>query len=81
MCMPLSTSVTLTLCLLGLFRDFAVQYFSKSKFSTTKSFRSTIRVSNSLAQNKAIVEPDLVPNCLQRLSADETIFTSRHMQS
>ena len=38
--------------------------FSKSTFSKN-SFRNTIRVSNSL-------DPDLGPNCLQRLSADDT---------
>ena len=38
-----------------------------------KSFRNTIRVSNSLDPNQArrFVGPDLKPNCLQRLSADD----------
>ena len=38
-------------------------------------FRNTIRVSNSLDPDQAqhFVGPDLGPNCLQRLSADETI--------
>ena len=39
-----------------------------------KSFRNTIRVSNSLDpdQVRCFVEPDLGPNCLQKLSADNT---------
>ena len=38
------------------------------------SFRNTIRVSNSLDPDQArrFVRPDLGPNCLQRLSADDT---------
>ena len=37
------------------------------------SFRNTIRVSNSLDPDQAghFVRPDLGPNCLQRLSADD----------
>ena len=47
--------------------------FSKSGFSKN-SFRNTIRVSNSLDPDQArhFVGPDLVPICLQRLSADNT---------
>ena len=39
-----------------------------------KSFKNTIRVSNSLdpAEARSFVGPDLGPNCLQRLSADNT---------
>ena len=39
----------------------------------TNSFRNTIRVSNSLDpdQDRHNVGPDLGPNCLQRLSADD----------
>ena len=46
--------------------------FSKSTVSK-KSFRNTIRDSNSLDPDKArrSVWTDLVPNCLQRLSADD----------
>ena len=42
-------------------------YFKK------KSFRNTIRVSNSLDPDQArrFVGHDLGPNCLQRLSADD----------
>ena len=38
------------------------------------SFRNTITVSNSLDPDQArhFVVPDLSPNCLQRLSADDT---------
>ena len=39
-------------------------FFSKSTF-LKNSLRNTIRVSNSL-------DPDDSPNCLQRLSADDT---------
>ena len=47
--------------------------FSKSSF-LKNSFRNTIRVSNSLDPDQArrFVGPDLDPNCLQRLSADDT---------
>ena len=46
--------------------------FFKINFSK-KSFRNTFRVSNSLEPDQAghSVGPDLVPNCLQRLSADD----------
>ena len=39
-----------------------------------KSFRNTIRVSNSLDPDHArrFVGPDLGPNCFQKLSADDT---------
>ena len=47
--------------------------FSKSSFSKT-SYRSTIKVSNSVDPDQArhFVGSDLGPNCLQRLSADGT---------
>ena len=40
-----------------------------------KSFKNTIRVSNSLDQDHVghFVEPDLGPNCLQKLSADTLV--------
>ena len=44
--------------------------FSKLAFSKN-SFRNTIRVSNGLDPDQDIVGPDLGPNCLQRLSADD----------
>ena len=65
----------LSLCLLGNFSCFFVVcwFFSKSIFSKN-SFTNTIRVSNSLDPDQARqnVGPDLDPNCLQRLSADDT---------
>ena len=46
-----------------------------SKFS----FKNTTRVSNGLDpdQDRHSVGPDLVPNCLQRLSADDKVATSK----
>ena len=54
-----------------------------------KSFRNTIRVSNSLNLDQAqhFAGPDLGPNCLQRLSADDIrrlvkivlLSTQKHM--
>ena len=50
----------------------SVDFFSKSTFSK-KSFRNTIKVSNSLDpdQARSFVRLDLGRNCLQRLSADD----------
>ena len=50
-------------------------FFFKIHFSKN-SFRYTIRVSNGLDpdQDQHFVGPDLGPNCLQRLSADNTSF-------
>ena len=50
----------------------SADFLSKSTFSKT-SFRNTIRVSNSLDPDQARqnVGPDLVPNCLKRLTADD----------
>ena len=60
-----------TLCLLGNFSsaDFIQNQFFREK----KSFRRT-SVSNSLDpdQVRRFVGPDLGPNCLQRLSVDDT---------
>ena len=49
---------------------FKINFFFKRK----KSFRNTIRMSNSLDHDQArqIVGPDLGPNCLPRISADDT---------
>ena len=67
--------IHLTLCLLGNFACFFVvcRFFSKSTF-LENSFKNTIRVSNSLESDQArqIVQPDLGPNCLHRLSADDS---------
>ena len=61
--------------MMGNFYDFlsSAKKFSKSTFSKN-SFRNTIRVSNSLDPDQArrSVGPDLVPNCMQKLSADDT---------
>ena len=48
--------------------------FSKSIFFSKNYFRNTIRVTNSLDSDLArhCFGPDLSPNCLQRLSADDT---------
>ena len=47
--------------------------FFKSNFFKKKSFRNTIRVSNSFDpdQDRRYVDPDLGWNCLQKLSADD----------
>ena len=52
----------------------SVGFFSKLPFSKN-SFWNTIRVSNGLDpdQSRHSVSPDLAPNYLQRLSADEKI--------
>ena len=66
---------TITLCLLRNFSCFftVCWFFSKSTFSKN-SFRNTIWVSNRLDQDQAwhYVRPDLDPNGLQKLSADDT---------
>ena len=61
----------LTPCLLGNFS--CCRLFSKLTFSKN-SFTNSIRVSNGLDpyQDRCSVGPDLVPNCLQRLPADDT---------
>ena len=48
-------------------------FFSKSTL-TKNSFRNPIRVSNSLDPDQArlFVGPDLGPNCLHKLSAEDT---------
>ena len=65
----------LTLCPLGVFPAFSssADFFSKSTFSKN-SFKNTIKVSNSLDPDQArhFVGPDLGPNCLQKLSEDES---------
>ena len=53
-------------------------FFSKSSFSKN-SFRNAIRVANSLDPDQArhLVGPDLGPNCLQKLSAEEDTSRQR----
>ena len=51
-------------------------FFFQNQLFLKNSFRNTIRVSNSLDPDQArhYVGPDLDPNCLQRLSAEGTIW-------
>ena len=51
----------------------SADFFSNLTFSKS-SFSNTIRVSNRLnpGQARRSVGPDLAPNCLQKLSADDT---------
>ena len=69
-----------SLCMLGNFSCFFVvcRYFSTLLFSKY-SFRNNIRVSNSLDSDQArhFVGPDLDPNYLQRLSADDKICSKQ----
>ena len=69
-------SVSLILCMLGNFACYLLSaaFFFKL-FFLENSFRNIIRVSNSLDpdQDRHSVVPDLGPNCLQRLSADDQI--------
>ena len=66
----------LTLCLLGnfLFFFFVACWFFQNQLFRKNYFRITIRVSSSLDPDQARlnVGPDHGPNCLQRLSADNT---------
>ena len=58
-----------------LFIDFVVcRFFFQKNFFRKKYFRNTIRVSNCLDPDQArhYVGPDLGPNYLQKLSADDT---------
>ena len=65
----------LTLCMLGNFLYFlwAADCFYKIILFQKIIFRNTIRVSNILDADQArhYVRPDLRPNCLQRLLADD----------
>ena len=68
----------LTLCMVSDFSGLFCRllFFSNSTFSKN-SFSNTIRVSNGLdaVQTQRFVRfvgPDLGPNCLHRLSADDT---------
>ena len=68
------SSLRLTLCILGNFAFFLSSVvFFKSTFSKN-SFRNTIRVTDNLDADQArpIVGLGLLPNCLQKLSADDT---------
>ena len=68
-------SLSLTHCLLGNFSWFFAVCWFFSKLTFWKySFRNIFRMSNSLDPDQArrIVGPDLGPNCLPRISADDT---------
>ena len=66
--------------MLGNFSCFCcrLQTFFKINFFK-KSFRNTIRLSNGLDpdQDCHVISPDLGPNCLQRLSADDLWLLAR----
>ena len=51
----------------------SADFFFKISFLKKNSYRNTYRVSNGLDpdQNRHSVGPDLGPNCLQWLSADD----------
>ena len=55
------------------------RFFSKSTF-LNNSFRITISVSNSLGPDQVlfVARPDLSPNCLQKLSAENTSWAKRY---
>ena len=64
----------LTQCMLGNFSCFCCRLLTFYKINfLKKNFRNTFRVSNNLDpdQDRHSVGPDLDPNCLQRLSADD----------
>ena len=73
-CLPCkSINSPLILCMLGNFCMLFCRLWSFFKLTfQKKSFRNTIRVSDSLDSDQAwcFVRPDLGPNCLQRLLAD-----------
>ena len=53
----------------------SADFFNNFFYNFSKnSFRNTIRVSNSLSPDQAqhFIGPDLGPNCLQKLTADDT---------
>ena len=66
---------SLSLCMRG---NFACFFFFRMLIFK-KSFRNTIRVSNSLDPDQAghFIGPDVGPNCLQRLSVDDEVATSK----
>ena len=61
--------------MLGIFHAFLSSAdFFQNKLFEKKNFRNITKVSNSLDpdQDQRFVGPDLGPNCLSRLSADNT---------
>ena len=71
--LDISGYLYLTLCMLDNFACFFCHLRIFLTFQKKKSFRNTIRVSNSLAPDLArhFVGPDLGPDCLQRFPADD----------
>ena len=59
-----------TLCMLGMFSYFCCRLLT---FFKINFFQNTIRVSNNLdpGQDRHSVGPDMCPNCVLRLSADD----------
>ena len=73
-------ALSLSLSMLCIFACFFVLCcFFLESILKKKSFRNTIIVSNSKDPDLArhFVGPDLGPNCLQSLSADDFVVTSR----
>ena len=74
----------LTICMLAMeiFHNFLLSaiFFFKINYFKKKKNRNTIIVPNSLDPDQArhFVGPDLGPNCLPKLSADDKFATSRH---
>ena len=67
------------LCMLGNFTyAFCQRFFSRLTFK--KSFRNTFGVTNNLDPDQArhFVGPDLDPNCLQRLSSEDSARQRLH---
>ena len=66
--------------MLGIFSYFCCRLLSFSKLTfSNNSFKNTIRVSYKLDpdQDRRSVGPDLGPDCLQTLSADQKKFATR----
>ena len=75
-----SWRISLTLCMLDNFSCFSCGLLTFSKLISSKdSFRKTIRVSNNIDpdQDRHYVGPDLGPNCLHRLPADDKSSLAR----
>ena len=70
--MPELTFNPLTLCVHDLLS--LADFFFQNQLFRKYYFMNTIRVSNSLDPDQArhVVRPDPGPDCLQRLSADDT---------
>ena len=76
MTVPINISSYITLCVLGNFLCICCRLLT---FFKIKYFRNTIRVSNGSDpdQDRHFACPDLGPNCLQRLSADDKNASSK----